>query len=553
VVPSFNQASILRETLASLVDQNFPALEIIVMDGGSTDGSVEIIREFESHLKYWRSESDDGQSAAINEGVERASGVLVGWLNSDDYLLPRSLWTVGRAYRQLPDHGLYIGNGLRFDHKKDHFRPFCKRHMALNREALQSGIDYIQQPSTFFLRSAWVEAGGLNRDLNFCMDWDMYIRIAEKYPAVMINDFLSVSREYEETKTGGGGLERVVEISSMVERYSGKPITPGVLHYMLEMLLDHTNDNSSEALRHHLYKSLLSLSTDFDPLCGNADGFPLTGDKQDAVYMALAAETAPLEAWPKSDNLPTISIVTPSFNQGQYLNETLASIFEQNYPTLETIVYDAGSTDSSLDVLKQYDSKLSFWTSEPDAGPADAINKGFHRATGDVVAWLNSDDTLAADTLQEVGHAFASDPDLDMVFANALYITEDGSLCPMDHGDYKTALYFGHMQSPEDVPYYWRYIHSIPQPTVFFRRRLLEECGYLDENYHFIFDFELFWRFSHQAKIKKIERTMAFYRIHAAAKTSDWSKFLVELYRFSRPKWPRWTTLDFRIIWDIFW
>jgi glycosyltransferase involved in cell wall biosynthesis len=552
VVPSFNQAAFLRETLSSLLDQRYPHLEILVMDGGSTDGSVEIIHEFEPHLAFWRSEADDGQSAAINEGVERANGVLVGWLNSDDYLLPRALWTVARAYRQHPGRGLYIGNGLRYDQKPNRFRAFCSRHLALNREALRSGVDYVLQPATFFLRSAWVEAGGLNRDLHFCMDWDMYLRMAEKHPAVMINDFLAVSREYEDTKTGAGGLERVVEISGMVERYTGKSITPGVMHYMLESLLDHTAGKSSEALQHHLYKSLLALSEDFGVLCGNADGFPAEGDSQDSVYNPNASETAPSEAWPVSGKLPTISIVTPSFNQGQFIEATLKSLLDQQYSALETIVYDAGSTDGTHDVLKQYEDRLTFWTSEPDRGPADAINKGFKRATGEIVGWLNSDDMLAADALQEVGRAFAADPELDMVFANALYIDEANNPCPMDHGGYKTALYFGHMQAPEDVRYYWKYVHSLPQPTVFFRRSLLERYGYLNEEYHFIFDLELFWRLSGHAKVKKLERTMAFYRIHSDAKTSDWQKFLVELYRFSRPQWPRWTTQEFRRVWGEF-
>jgi len=552
VVPSFNQAAFLRETLSSLVSQRYPRLEILVMDGGSTDGSVDIIREYESHLAYWRSEKDDGQSAAINEGVERANGVLVGWLNSDDYLLPRALWTVARAYRQSPDRGLYIGNGLRYDQEPNRFRPFCRRHLALNREALHSGVDYILQPATFFLRSAWLEVGGLDVSLHFCMDWDMYLRITDLHPAVMINDALAVSREYADTKTGAGGPERLAEISSMVDRHTGRRITPGVMHYMLASLLVHTTGKGSDALQHHLYKSMLALSDDFDSLCGNADGFPETGDAQDAVYLPRATETAPVEAWPEYDALPTISIVTPSFNQGQFIEDTLTSIFDQQYPNVETIVYDAGSTDSTHDILRRYNDQLSFWTSEPDRGPAHAINKGFKKATGEIVAWLNSDDMLAADTLQEVGRAFANDPELDMVFANALYVDEDGNPCVMDHGDYKTALYFGHIQAPEDVPYYWNYVHSIPQPTVFFRRSLLERCGYLDESYHFIFDFELFWRFSQHAKVKKLERAMAFYRIHSDAKTGNWREFLVELYRFSRPKWPRWTKQEFRRIWGEF-
>jgi glycosyltransferase involved in cell wall biosynthesis len=547
VVPSFNQGHFLGQTLESIFSQNYPDLEVVVIDGGSTDTSVDVIRAYEDLLKYWQSQPDEGQSAAINEGVTHCTGEIVGWLNSDDFYWGDSLWTIARAYATFPGRGLYIGNGLRFNQAEGIYTPFCHRHIALNRAALTEGLDYILQPATFFLRQAWEELQGLEPSLRFCMDWDIILRIAQRYPAVLINEFLAVSREYEETKTSSGKINRAIEIMKMIQGHSRREATPGTIFYLLETLLGMTDESSMTQLRYHLYEGMLAIQEDLRCKYGNKDGFPTIGDPQDEVYVPLADQNP----FPKPHSataiaLPSISIVTPSFNQGQFIRQTLDSMLSQGYPELETLVFDAGSTDATIDILRQYGDSLTFWVSEPDTGPANAINKGFARASGEILAWLNSDDVLSTDALWEVGRAFAADPDLDMVFANALYIDEESRLFLADHGTHQTGLYYGEMQPIERVPAYWSYVYQVPQPTVFFRRRLLEQCGTLDESYHFIFDFELFWRFMWKAKIKKIERVQAFYRIHANAKTSNWNKFLVELYRFSRPWWPRVRSPEFR-------
>jgi glycosyltransferase involved in cell wall biosynthesis len=540
VVPSYNQGCYLREALESIFRQEYPRLEVIVMDGGSNDDSVAIIRSFLDRIKHWQSQPDEGQSSAINQGIQYCTGDLVAWLNSDDYYWGDAFWKVGRAYSAFPDHGLYIGNGFRYIQREQKYQPFCRYHLALNREALIRGLDYILQPATFFNRSVWQRVGGLNANLRFCMDWDIIIRIASKHPAVLINDFLAVSREYEETKTNSGRMMRAVEICRMVQTHSGCEVTPGSLYFLLETLLGVTEDTASPELRRHLHEGIVAIRHDFARTYGNHDGFPETGDPQDHTHLPIASHDVPQRVYLLNDlRLPSISIVTPSFNQAAFLGRTLESILSQGYPKLETLVFDGGSSDGSIEVLKQYEDRLSYWESERDRGPAHAINKGLKRATGEIVGWLNSDDLLASDALWEVGRAFAKDPDLDMVYANAVYIDENDRLLVVDHGSYRTGLYRGEMQPLEQIPAYWSYIHSVPQPTVFFRRRLLESCGYLDESFHYIFDFELFWRFCWKAKIKKIERTQAFYRIHAASKTSDWNKFLVELYRFSRPWWPK--------------
>jgi glycosyltransferase involved in cell wall biosynthesis len=538
VVPSLNQGSYLVSALDSLFQQDYPRLEVVVMDGGSSDGSVEIIRSYASRLRYWQSKADEGQGAAINEGIRRCSGDIVGWLNSDDYHVPDALWTLARAYIAWPHRGLYIGNGFRHRQDDGDLTPFCRRHIALSRDALVHGLDYVLQPSTFFWRDAWEAVGGLDPALRFCLDWDIVIRVAERYPAVLINEFLAVSREYPATKTSTGQMERIFEIQRMVKRHTGREVSLGTLHYLTEALLNLKDGSVPDQVREPLGSVQASLHQLFRRKFGNFDGFPETTDVQDCVHLPLAAVNGPRQPARDMRAAPRISIVVPSLNQAAFLGQALDSILGQGYPHVEIIACDAGSTDGSVEILQQYHDRLTYWVSEPDRGPAHAINKGFARATGEILGWLNSDDMLASDVLVAVGRAFAEDPELDMVYANALYVDEANRLYLADHGGYRTGLYYGEMQPRERIPAYWSYVHAVPQPTVFFRRRLLDSCGPVDERYHFIFDFELFFRFAAKAKIKKLERTHAFYRIHRAAKTSAWGEFLVELYRFSRQRWP---------------
>ncbi len=539
VVPSFNQGRYLKQTLDSILAQSYPELEIVVMDGGSTDQSLDVIREYAPRLTYWQSQPDAGQAAGINEGIRHCSGDIVAWLNSDDYYLPDALWTVARAYAAFPERGLYVGNGLRYREHGQQFTRFCRRHVVVNRRALTDGLDYVLQPATFFLRRAWEDVGGLDVSLRYCLDWDIIVRVAQRYAAVTINEFLAVTREYDETKTSLGGMERIFEIHRAVRSWTGKEVTPGSLHYLMETLLDPRTKSVPSKVQYHLAGAQLAVLDLFRTACGNLDGFPEVADPQDSVYLPIATRDSQHRSTSDVSGLPSISIVVPSLNQARFLGQALQSILNQNYPNLEIRVHDGGSSDGSVELLQQYEHKLTHWVSEPDRGPAHAINKGFAGAKGEILGWLNSDDVLAEDALAAVGRAFAEDPELDMVYANALYIDEENRLHLADHGGWRTGLYYGEMQPWQRIPAYWSYVHTVPQPTVFFRRRLLESCGPLDERYHFIFDFDLFYRFAARAKIRKLERTQAFYRIHRAAKTSDWGKFLVELYDFSRQRWPR--------------
>ena len=546
IVPCLNQGPFLRQALESVIQQHYPNLQLIVMDGGSTDGSVDIIKSFEEHIDYWQSMPDGGQSSAINEGVRRAVGDLVCWLNADDLFVGNALWIVGKAASVHPNFGVYIGNGFRLDEKSQTRTPFTSRSLGFGRRALKHGLDYIQEPSTFYLRKAWEEVDGLDRNLGFGFDWDLLIRIADKYPVVLINEFLSCSREYETTKTASGGLSRAFELCNMARRHTGQQVTVGALVYLVEALRGGLLDHQSERVRSMMAAAEQEARNDLTNIAGHADGFPVSVDAGDVTFVPLVGSGPQMPPRIDKDDLPLISIVTPSFNQAKFLPRALASVAGQRYPRVEHIVMDGGSTDGSVNIIEEFSSQLAGWESKVDRGPAHAINQGFQRTTGEILSWLNSDDMLADGALDLVGQAFRDHPEVDVVFGNALYVDGEDKPILMDHGTYKTALYFGKVQPTSRIPAYWSYVHAVPQPTVFFRKRILEKAGYPDEQYKCIFDFELFFRFCMVGKLLKVERTLAFYRIHESAKTSEWSDFLVELYKFSRNLWPRWSSPQFR-------
>ncbi|MCG8347253.1 MAG: glycosyltransferase [Chloroflexales bacterium] len=176
VTPSYNQARYLEETLRSVLLQGYPNLEYIVLDGGSADGSVEIIRKYEPWLAYWRSERDEGQSAAIAEGFERATGEILAWLNSDDRYQINALGRVGSFFATHP-RVVFLNSDL---HAIDAESRFTHRHFVakpLRVLAINLGYHTWPQPGCYWRRSAYEKAGGVDPSLRFCMDRDLFIRL----------------------------------------------------------------------------------------------------------------------------------------------------------------------------------------------------------------------------------------------------------------------------------------------------------------------------------------------------------------------------------------
>lgn len=237
ITPSLNQGRFLRTCLHSIFSQEYPDLEVMVVDGGSCDESTAVMREYAGRLAWSVSEPDGGQSEAINKALARASGDLVSWLNADDYLLPGALRAVAAAYRRDPSAPFYYGNGLRVDERGVSQAPFFAGGTpAFSRDALMFGLNYILQPAAFIQRAAWSRVGPLDVALRWGMDTDLWIRLSALGTPVAIDESLAASREYGATKTASGMFERIEELRRIAYRHTGAEITPGVLCYFADTL-----------------------------------------------------------------------------------------------------------------------------------------------------------------------------------------------------------------------------------------------------------------------------------------------------------------------------
>ncbi len=206
-------------------------------------------------------------------------------------------------------------------------------------------------------------------------------------------------------------------------------------------------------------------------------------------------------------NLPLVSIVTPSFNQARFLEATIQSVLSQDYPHLEYLIVDGGSTDGSVEIIQKYADRLAWWVSEPDRGQTDAINKGFARARGEILAWLNSDDTYEPGAVSEAVAYLQAHPEVGMVYGDAHYIDEQGRVIgrfPAAQTDYHR-LRRG-------------YVH-IPQQAAFFRASLWRKVGPLDPTFYFAMDYDLWVRLAREAPLHYVPRVWANFRLHSDAKT----------------------------------
>ena len=219
-----------------------------------------------------------------------------------------------------------------------------------------------------------------------------------------------------------------------------------------------------------------------------------------------------------------ISIVTPSFNQAPFIEETVRSVLSQDYPHMEYLIVDGGSTDGTVELIKQYESKLSWWVSEPDQGQTDAINKGFAQAKGEILAWINSDDVYQPGAVLAAARYLQNHPDVGMVYGDCHYINEAGDV-------------IGKFRSAQTTYRRLRQGYSpIPQQTAFFRANVWRQVGPLDPSFYFAMDYDLWTRLAARTQIKYIPQTWANFRLHTSGKTiiSDdrcWPEMLNVHYR----------------------
>jgi glycosyltransferase involved in cell wall biosynthesis len=205
---------------------------------------------------------------------------------------------------------------------------------------------------------------------------------------------------------------------------------------------------------------------------------------------------------------PLVSIVTPSFQQAEFLDETIRSVLEQDYPNLEYLVVDGGSTDGSVEIIERHADRLAWWTSEPDGGQAAALNKGFARARGEILGWLCSDDVLVPGAIARVVHELERDPETLLVYGQAMFVDEAGRELHQLPA------------RPFDVPKMVRNCSNyVVQPGSLFRRRAYELAGPLNEQGWYFFDFEFVLGLAGAGKVTPIQDRLALYRAHTRSKS----------------------------------
>jgi len=224
-----------------------------------------------------------------------------------------------------------------------------------------------------------------------------------------------------------------------------------------------------------------------------------------------------------NEEIPLISIITPSLNQGAYIEDNIKSVMNQNYPNFEHIIIDGGSTDGTIDILKKY-SHLT-WVSEKDGGQSEAINKGIRRAKGEIIGWLNSDDYYQPGAFLAIVQKLSKAENTYIVFGDCKLVDEKGK---------EIGYCSGKLTHPNNFIKYWPREYRIPQPAVFFYKDIIDKIGFLDENFHYVMDYDFWLRISKQYRLYYVEKPFAIMRVHNRAKSNlsyelferEWFKIL---------------------------
>lgn len=231
VTPSYNQGRFIRDTIRSVLEQDYPNIEYIIMDGASSDDTAAVASEFDGRLTFV-SEPDRGQSHAINKGFALARGEIVAWLNSDDILLPGAVRHAVEALQGDPECGACYGEGYQIDIDGNVISRFAPTR-AFDLWMLLHLSDYILQQTVFFRRAVFDRVGWLDESLHYGMDWEILMRIGLQYPLRYVPEYMGAIREYAAAKTAAGGARRVHELVKIMRRHTGALLPPGAVIYGL--------------------------------------------------------------------------------------------------------------------------------------------------------------------------------------------------------------------------------------------------------------------------------------------------------------------------------
>lgn len=501
-------------------------------------------------LTVRRVETSSHRSRAINEALRHCTGSIVGILDRGDTYLTDTIPNLLQAFERAGGGGCFYGHTVLAgpDGPPGLFYTDC------NWEERRTGHCRFSPPGVFYDRRAITEAGGLDVSLRFWAEYDLWLRLDfggarfRHLPGIMARRETSRSKSAQSDFSVFPSRESVDEILRVRIAAEGGNLSRAHIAWYGEVCA-----SMPTGRRKNFYSRFASALNH----AGEARGNDATRTTQSFgeqvrmladIYCRTRRRSAlqefglnrrrptsvmhrflknrlfeleqhpprPLrlprryERCPLPARLPSISIVTPSLNQGEYLESTIRSVSDQSYPALEYVVQDGGSSDGTLEILKAYSSSLASWESAPDGGQASAINRGFERTTGEIMAYLNSDDVLLPGSLAYIARFFESNPEVDVVYGHRILI---------DGGGKEIGRWILPGHDNEAIAY----ADFVPQETLFWRRSAWESVGEkLDESFKFAMDYDLILRFRDAGlTFRRLPRFLGAFRVWQDQKTQS--------------------------------
>ncbi len=553
IMPSLNQGRFLEQSLQSVFSQHVPSPQLVVVDGGSSDGTHAILSGHQDRLR-WISEPDQGPADAFNKGLRMTDGEVVGWLNPDDIYFPNALPTVADFFASHPEVDVVYGAVQQMDCQGEAVETIEAAPWSLGR--LKKDC-FVHLPAVFFRRRLLQHGGELAGHLRYWADYDFWLQLAdagatfEPLAALLGGRRVRADAHRVGTQCYRQQAACWTELNNVLASRTGYVSPRKVLQYahaqaMAEGVSRDSSGNFDVTILRHGLKGLkrwnwpagrMSQAATILGLVGRhlgkeldflvrhphfatrflpqpARGF-LENHLRRKLFKLRVHDPRPVRlpahyaARTTLVDPPMISIVTPNLNQGAYLEQTICSILEQRYPRLEYVIQDGGSKDNSLEIIRRYAGQLTRWDSAPDRGQAHAINRGMQHTTGPIMAFLNSDDLLLPGSLAYVAQYFQQHPEADVVYGHRLLIDEHS--CEI-----------GRWVLPPHDDRVIPWADFIPQETMFWRRTAWERVGGLDESFHFALDWDLILRFRDAGlRFVRLPRFLGAFRVTDQTKTSQ--------------------------------
>ena len=554
VVPCKNAERYLGPCLESIWNQRDVDPEVIAVDGGSSDDTTQILRHHRENLQLL-TEADEGPADALGKGLRKTTGDIIGWLNADDCYASDALREVRTFLTQNPEVDVVYGAIQHIDVHGEELRTVDAAPWSP--EALRFDC-FLQTPAVFFRRRIFERCFAPDPQLRYWADYDFWLRLADAGVRFAPLPILLGSRRYH-PQGQRWGVQRhdhrvgaLKELNDLMAARNGRVASRRVLQYAHakaaseSVLREFSTSFDRTVLRHAMWglERWNPPRSRWSPVRDQAAVFGRYAAKEleflarhpnsavrflprpmaefiqshfrRKLFKLKVHEPRPVQLptryhhTPTPMNAPTISIVTPSLNQAEYLEQTICSVTDQQYSALEYVVQDGGSTDSSLEIIRRHAPRLAHWESAPDRGQAHAINLGMGHTRGEIMAFLNSDDLLLPGSLAYVGRYFQQHPEADVVYGHRLLVDEQGHE-------------IGRWILPPHDDHVLPWADYIPQETMFWRRSAWDRVGGgLDESFHFALDWDLILRFRAAGlQFVRLPRFLGAFRVTEQQKTSQ--------------------------------